>query len=136
MQSQHDQSLKNLIHTKQLLAKARKDQIQTWKEQAYTESVMIATAERTTITSIQKKDKNTKLSKRIFAALRERFKSAHSKGITNLIIPFPEYQDKTITIHDHEEIESKLIERNIAHFGQALMNIQSRSSRERISKMI
>ena len=82
MQAQHDQSVNNMIHTKQLLAKARQDQIRTWKEQAYTESAMIATAERTTITSIQKKDKHKKYSKRIFAALRERFKSAHSKGIS------------------------------------------------------
>ena len=102
MQAQHDQSVNILIHTKQLLAKARQNQIQTWKEQAYTEFAMIATAERTTITSIQKKDNNTKYSKRIFAALRESYKSAHSKGITNLIIPSPQDQDQTITIHDHE----------------------------------
>ena len=36
-----------------------------------------------------------------------------------MIIPSPDDQEQIITIHDHEEIESKLIERNIAHFGQA-----------------
>ena len=70
MKSQNDQSVKNLIHTKQLLAKARQDQIQLWKEQAYTESAMIATTEqRTTITSIQEKRKEHKIHKTDFCSV-------------------------------------------------------------------
>ena len=111
----------NLIKTKELLSQARKDQIQNWKEEAFAEIALIASAERISPITVQKTQRNTTNTRRIFAILRDRFKPRLSRGLTSLIVPDGQQNDNALykTIHDQQEIENLLIARNIAHFGQA-----------------
>ena len=111
----------NLIKTKELLSQARKDQIQNWKEAAFAEIAMIASAEHISPLTVEKTQRNTTTTRRIFAILRDRFKPRLSRGLTSLIVPDSQQNDNELykTIHDQQEIENLLIARNIAHFGQA-----------------
>ena len=111
----------HLIKTKEQLSQARKDQIQKWKEEEFAETAMIAAAKNLSTDSVQKQKRNTIKTKRHFSILRDRFKTGFSKGITNLIVPEHSVNDNETyrTVHDQQEIETLLIERNIAHFGQA-----------------
>ena len=82
---------------------------------------MRAVADGVAVETVIKQQKTAKYTKRIFATLRERLKSSHSKGITNIMVPDPTEEDPDFhkTVYDPVEIESLLITRNINHFGQA-----------------
>ena len=66
MKNQHQTPTTNLKKTKELLSKARKDQIQNWKEEEFSETAMIAAARILSTDSVQKQKRNTTKTKRIF----------------------------------------------------------------------
>ena len=103
------------------LLKEKNLKLQEMRDQEAAESAMIAQAENKSEINITQQRARIKYTRSIFANLRSRFKQQHGQGIQSVIVPRNGRPDENIykVITDPREVEETIINRNIAHFGQA-----------------
>ena len=116
-----DRPQTGLATAKKLLQEAKALSIQTLKIAEELESTMIAEGEEVNPERISTNRTRAKYTKQLYAQIRSRFKPQHGGGISHTLIPADtELTSSNIKlITNPSEIESCIIKRNIAHFGQA-----------------
>ena len=116
-----DNPLEGLSKIKQELVLEKSSRLLELREQEAAENAMIALAENKTEDQILQRTTQAQYTKNTFASLRSRFKPPHSQGLNSVIIPNAEASARTqqTLITNPKEVETKIIQRNIIHFGQA-----------------
>ena len=110
-----------LATAKKLLQEAKALSIQTLKIAEELEYAMIAEADDVNPAKVSTNRTRAKYTKQLYSQIQSRFKPQHGGGISHILIPADtDINSSNIKlITDPTEVESRIINRNITHFGQA-----------------